>query len=159
MAVSGVADAGCNPTGQPAAIAGATLWQTRFNGKLKGEMAPTTPIGTRFTKPVLPSPAELASMVISSPPRVRATAAANRAVSTARAASMRAVEMGLAASAEMLWANSSWWAASESAMRSRMDARSWVGMTPAASVAFAVAMAASRWSVVPTGTVPRTRPL
>ena len=126
---------------------------------MNGERAPTTPMGTRFTKPVLPSPAELASMVISSPPRVRATAAANRAVSTARAASPRAVVIGLADSAEMLWANSSRWAVSESARRSRMDARSWVGITPAASVAPAVAMAESRCAVVPVGTVPSTRPL
>ena len=69
------------------------------------------------------------------------------------------LRVGPAAAAEMRGANSSWWAVSEAAMRSRMDARAGVGMTPAASVAFAVAMAASRWSVVPTGTVPRTRPL
>ena len=64
IAVSGVAEAGLSTTGQPAAIAGAILWQTRLRGKLKGVMAPMTPIGTRFTKAVLPSPAELASMVM-----------------------------------------------------------------------------------------------
>jgi len=101
-AVRGVAEAGLRTNGHPAAMAGATLWQTRLSGKLNGVMAPTTPIGTRFTNPVLPSPAELASMGITSPPSVRATAAENRAVSTARAASPRAVVIGLAASAEML---------------------------------------------------------
>ena len=107
MAVSGVAEAGLSTTGQPAAIAGATLWQTRLRGKLNGEMAPTTPIGTFFTKAVLPAPAELASGVSASLVMVRATAAEKRAVSIAREASTRAVAMGLAASSEMLCANSS----------------------------------------------------
>ena len=69
-------------------------------------------------------PAELASSVRASLTMVRDTAAEKRAVSTAREASTRAVLMGLAASAEMLWANSSWWAVSASARRSRMAARS-----------------------------------
>ena len=47
---------GLSTTGQPAAIAGATLWATRLSGKLNGLMAPTTPIGTRSVKPSLPSP-------------------------------------------------------------------------------------------------------
>ena len=70
-------------------------------------MPAITPIGTRLTKPTLPSPAELASRGMSSPPSVRATAAEKLKVSTARAASTRAVLMGLAASAEMTAANSS----------------------------------------------------
>ena len=78
-------------------------------------MAATTPIGTRWTKPSLPTPAELASSGIISPARVRATAAENRKVSTARSASTRAVRMGLAASVAMERANSSW----RSARRSR----------------------------------------
>ena len=56
MAENGVWLAGFSTTGQPAAIAGATLWATRFSGKLNGLMAPTTPTGTRRTKPSLPSP-------------------------------------------------------------------------------------------------------
>src|SRR5215210_7061848 len=60
-AVSGVAGDGLRTTGQPTATAGATLWHTRFSGKLNGVMAPTTPTGTRRTKPTLPSPAALAS--------------------------------------------------------------------------------------------------
>src|SRR3712207_3664844 len=43
-AVSGVAGAGLTTIGAPAAIAGATLWATRFSGKLNGAM-PSTEIG------------------------------------------------------------------------------------------------------------------
>src|SRR4029450_5325502 len=46
-------DAGSSTTGHPAAMAGATLWQTRFSGKLNGEMPATTPMGTRLTQPTL----------------------------------------------------------------------------------------------------------
>ena len=46
----------------PQAIAGATLWATRFNGKLNGEMPETGPMGNRRTSPVLP----LADSVMSS---------------------------------------------------------------------------------------------
>ena len=56
IADSGVCDAGFSTIGQPAAIAGATLWATRFSGKLNGLIAPTTPIGTRSVKASLPSP-------------------------------------------------------------------------------------------------------
>ena len=47
IAVGGVGDAGLRTTAQPAASAGPTLWATRFNGKLKGVMAETTPTGQR----------------------------------------------------------------------------------------------------------------
>ena len=76
-ALSGVCDAGLRTTGQPAAIAGASLWATRLSGKLNGEIAPTTPIGTRIAKPTLPSPAAMASSGTISPSNVRASAAAN----------------------------------------------------------------------------------
>ena len=155
----GVADAGLSTTGQPAAMAGPTLWHTRFSGKLNGEMAATTPMGTRWTKASLPTPAELASMGIISPARVRATAAENRRVSTARAASTRAVLMGLADSAEIDRANSSFRAAKATAARSRISARSNAGSTPARWRARAMATAWSRWSSVPTGTRPTTSPL
>ena len=55
--LNGVCDAGFSTTGQPAAIAGATLWTTRLSGKLNGAIAPITPIGTRRVNPSLPSPA------------------------------------------------------------------------------------------------------
>ena len=43
---NGVFGAGFTTTGAPTAIAGATLWATRFSGKLNGEMASTGPLGT-----------------------------------------------------------------------------------------------------------------
>ena len=101
--MSGVCDAGLSTTGQPAAIAGASLWLTRFSGKLNGLIAPTTPIGTRRVKPSLPTPATLASIAIISPVSVRASTAANANVPTARRASTRAVLIGFAASLAMLW--------------------------------------------------------
>ncbi len=122
-AVNGVADAGLSTTGHPAAMAGATLCDTRLSGKLKGEMAATIPMGTRCTKPSLPTPAELASRGIISPERVRATAAEKRKVSTARSASMRAVLIGLPASAAIERANSSLRSARSTAAVSRMAAR------------------------------------
>ena len=123
MAENGVWLAGFSTTGQPAAIAGASLCATRFSGKLNGLIAPTTPTGTRRTKPSLPSPASLASSGTISPVSVRATAAANWNVLTARSASTRAVFMGFAASTAMVRAKSSWRSASSSAARSRISAR------------------------------------
>ena len=90
-ALNGVWLAGLSTTGQPAAIAGASLWATRLSGKLNGLIAPTTPIGTRSVKPILPSPLAVASSGTMSPASVRASAAAKRNVSTARSASARAV--------------------------------------------------------------------
>ena len=66
-AESGVAPAGFSTTGQPAANAGPTLWQTRLSGKLNGEIAATMPIGTRSTTPSLFSPAGCASIGTISP--------------------------------------------------------------------------------------------
>ena len=51
--LNGVWLAGLSTTGQPAAMAGATLWATRLSGKLNGAIAPTTPMGTRSVKPEL----------------------------------------------------------------------------------------------------------
>ena len=121
-------------------------------------MAPTTPTGTRWTKPTLPPPTELASSGTSSPVRVRVTAAEKRNVSTARAASTRAVAMGLAASAEIERAKSSWRASSSSAARSSIRARSAADGGPSRWRASATATARSRWSSVPTGTRPTTSP-
>ncbi len=83
--MSGVCDAGLSTTGHPAAIAGASLWLTRFSGKLNGLIAPTTPMGTRSVKPSLPMPATFASIAIISPVSVRASTAANANVPAARA--------------------------------------------------------------------------
>ena len=51
MAPTGVLDAGLSTHGQPAAIAGATLWATRFMGKLNGVMKAHGPSGKRRTSP------------------------------------------------------------------------------------------------------------
>ena len=50
----GVSEAGLMITALPPAMAGPTLWQTRFSGKLNGEIAATTPTGTRSVKPSWP---------------------------------------------------------------------------------------------------------
>lgn len=47
----GVTVAGFNTTAFPPAMAGPTLWATRFSGSLKGVMAATTPMGTRLKYP------------------------------------------------------------------------------------------------------------
>ena len=46
--------AGFNMTGQPEAIAGATLRIPRISGKFQGAIAPTTPIGCFNTQCLLP---------------------------------------------------------------------------------------------------------
>ena len=52
----GVLDGGLITIALPAAMAGATLWVTRFSGKLNGLIATTTPHGTRKVNPILPAP-------------------------------------------------------------------------------------------------------
>jgi hypothetical protein len=106
-AENGVCVAGLSTTGQPAASAGASLCATRFSGKLKGEIAPTIPIGTRIVKPSLPTPACEPSIGITSPVSVRAATAAYVYVDIARAASTRAALIGLPASSEIVRATSS----------------------------------------------------
>ena len=108
IADSGVCDAGFSTTGQPAAIAGATLWATRLSGKLNGLIAPTTPIGhAQRERRACPRRRRDASIGTISPASVRASTAANVNVDTARCASTRAVLIGLAASSAMMRANSS----------------------------------------------------
>ncbi len=124
MAESGVCDAGFSTTGQPAAIAGASLCATRLSGKLNGLIAPTMPIGTRSVKPILPVPTSDASSGTTSPASRRASTDANVKVDTARWASTRAVLIGLAASSAMMRANCSVRSASRCAARSRISARS-----------------------------------
>lgn len=68
---------------------------------MNGEIAATTPTGTRSVNPSLPVPATEASMGTTSPAIRRASAAENAKVSTARRASPRAVAIGLAASHAM----------------------------------------------------------
>src|SRR6478736_6237317 len=82
-AESGVELAGLRTTGQPAASAGASLCATRLQGKLKGEIAPITPIGRRSVNAILPSPASEASIGTTSPASLRASTAAKVYVDTA----------------------------------------------------------------------------
>src|SRR6478609_5872988 len=156
--LSGVCDAGFSTTGQPAAIAGATLWTTRLSGKLNGAIAPITPIGTRRVKPSLPSPACRASRATTSPVSVRASAAANRNVPTARCASCRAVLIGLAASAAMIRANSSNRSVSRTAARSRISARCHGGSGRSRSTAAAAATARSTSAAEDVATSPTVVP-
>ena len=72
------------------ASAGATLCATRLHRKLNGEIAPTTPIGTRNVIAIFPAPAGDASIGTTSPASLRASTAAIVNVETARAASIRA---------------------------------------------------------------------
>ena len=123
----GVDEAGFSTTGQPAAIAGASLWHTRFRGKLNGEMAPTTPTGSRRMIPSLPAPAPLDSIGTTSPARLRASTAAKVRVSTHRAASPRACFIGLPASRQMVRAKVSARSATSRAARSSTWARSAAG--------------------------------
>ena len=156
MAEKGVWLAGLSTTGQPAAIAGATLWATRFSGKLKGLMAPTTPTGTRRVKPSFPSPGAAASSGIISPASLRASTAANWNVPTARSASTRAVRMGLAASSAMIRANSSTRSFNRCAAASRISARRHGGSVGAA---FAAATARVTSAGPHAGTRPISAPL
>ena len=66
-APNGVKLAGLSTNGQPTASAAATLWATRFKGKLKGEMKEQGPIATRFQNPVYPRARGLMSNGITSP--------------------------------------------------------------------------------------------
>ena len=159
MDENGVWLAGFSTTGQPAAMAGATLCTTRFSGKLNGAMAPTTPMGTRNVNPSLPSPGAPASSGTISPASLRASAAAKRNVPAARSASTRAVLIGLAASAAMIRANSSRRSASSRAAVSSTAARRHSGKGPAARAALADATARSTSAAVQAGTSPRTAPL
>src|SRR5262245_6709747 len=123
-AESGVASAGFSTTGQPAAIAGASLWATRFSGKLNGLIAPITPTGSRRVRASLPTPAVLASIGTTSPASRLAATAANVKVSTARAASPRAWRMGFPDSAAIVRASGSARSAISRAARSSTAARS-----------------------------------
>ena len=153
-----MADAGLSTTGHPAAMAGPILCTTRLTGKLNGEMAPTTPIGTRSTMPSLWAPAVEASIGMVSPVRVRATAALKRNVSQARSTSTRAVLMGLAASPAITRANSSRRSARRTAARSSTAARAAADSGSPSRRATAAATAASMWASVPTGTRPTSWP-
>src|SRR5579864_201575 len=154
---SGVALAGFRTTGQPAASAGAILCATRLHGKLKGEIAPTTPSGRRSVNASLPSPACAASMGIISPASLRASTAANVYVDIAREASTRAVLIGLPASSQIVRATSSWRLPMRPATFTRISARLCAGS--GLSSACSAASIARRVSSAPLlGARPTTSP-
>ena len=65
----GVALAGFTTIGAPTASEGATLWATRFNGKLKGVMPSTGPSGKRRSNPSRdPSACSVSRRIASSVP-------------------------------------------------------------------------------------------
>ena len=156
-AENGVCDAGLRTTAQPAASAGAILCATRLSGKLKGEIAPTTPIGCRSVKASFPAPACDASIGTISPASLRASTAANVKVDIAREASTRAALSGLPASAEIVCATSSWRRPSWPATRTRISARLCAGS--GSRIAASAASTARRASAAPAfATRPTTSP-
>ena len=105
-AESGVRGEGLSTIVLPLAKQGATLWATRFSGKLNGVMPRMTPIGNRRTNPKCPAPGLLASMLIPWPGSPRTWAAANWKVNRARSTSASANVTGLPASATITSTNS-----------------------------------------------------
>jgi hypothetical protein len=154
---SGVTPAGLSTTAQPAASEGAILCATRLSGKLKGEIAPTIPIGVRSVKASLPSPARVPSIGTTSPASFRASTAARVKVDIARCASTRAAFIGLPASSEISRATSSWRRPSIPATRTRISARLCAGSGSA--MARSAASIARRVSSAPAlATRPTTSP-
>ncbi len=153
----GVAGAGLSTTGQPAAIAGATLCAARFKGKLNGVMAPTTPIGTRMANPSRPAPEDVASIGTTSPESTRASAAERVRVSTHRATSARDARMGFPASRAMILAKDSFASESSDAARKSTWARSRC-TSPRSRCAKAEALARSMSLGVQEGTSAISRP-
>src|SRR5207249_2311455 len=74
---NGVNVGGFITTALPAAMAGATLCAIKFNGKLNGLIATTTPHGTRNVNPNFPAPPGDASNGTVSPCNRRASSADN----------------------------------------------------------------------------------
>ena len=154
-AETGVWLAGFSTTAHPAASAGASLWATRLSGKLKGVIAPITPIGTRTVQAMWPSPGWVPLIGTDSPESVRASPAASAYVLTARAASTRAAFMGLPASAQIVCASSSPCSRTSCETRSRISARRHGGSgsriaSTAASIARRASSAPARATVATT---------
>ncbi|CAM5679351.1 hypothetical protein SBADM41S_06034 [Streptomyces badius] len=156
----GVAGAGFRMIGAPTAMAGATLWALRFNGKLKGAMPRTAPRGKRRVSPRRPVPPRSVSSRWASPPlKRRASSAANRNTDTARPTSPRAHLIGLPFSAEISWAISSVRSVSRRTTWSSAAALTCAGVAANSSrTAWAAATASSTWASVGTLTVPTRRP-
>ena len=120
---SGVAGAGLIRMGAPTASAGATLWATRFSGKLNGAIPRTGPLGTRLTRASRPAAAGSVSSRCTSPLHRRASSAAQRKTLAALVTSIRDHLIGLPFSAVISAAISSWRSSSRAATWARASAR------------------------------------
>ena len=140
----GVALAGFTTIGAPTASEGATLWATRFSGKLNGVIPRTGPIGNRRIRPIRePSEASVSSRISSSSP-CRITSEAQRNVDTARVASTVAHLSGLPPSFAISSAFSSIVSLSRFEMWSSASERAWTGSwDDSLKVSCAVAAASS----------------
>ena len=140
----GVDDAGFTTIGEPTASAGATLWATRFSGKLNGVMPSTGPIGNRRRMPMRePSDASVSRRISSSSP-CRITSDAHRNVDTARVASTVAHLSGLPPSFAISSAFSSIVSDNRFEMWSSASDRAWIGRCrDSLNVSCAVAAASS----------------
>ncbi len=156
---SGVSSAGLRTRGHPAASAGATLWATRFKGKLKGVIAATGPLGKRRVIPIRPSPLGTASMGITSPPSDRAASTPRVKVWIARATSPSAKRRGLPPSWMMRSTSVSRRARIPSTIPSSQAARRCAGVRASSSATWtAASMARSTDSGPASCTVPTTEP-
>ncbi len=158
-AVRGVAGAGLMMTGAPTARAGATLWATRFSGKLKGAIPRIGPCGNRRIIAMRPAAAASVSSRCNSPDHRRASSAAHRNLETPLFASARDHINGLPFSAVIRWATSSARAANCCETCIRASAR-WAAVVAIASAwtSYAAATAASTSAVVGTQMLPTTAP-
>ena len=109
----GVRLLGLSTSGQPAAIAGATLWATKFKGKLKGVISATGPTPTLRVMPIYPAVSTELPRSMTVPSLREHSSAATWKVTWARLTSACAAAMGLPASITRTWASSS----ARSAMR------------------------------------------
>ena len=120
VAVAGVTSLGLATTVHPAARAGATFHDSKYNGRFHGEMHPATPRGRRWVQCNTCGPLVKASLC-----SCRKAEAKNRKFSATRGISTdRARAIGLPPSCDSSTANSSQWSSISAAKRSRIDTRS-----------------------------------
>ena len=120
---SGVWSGGLITTGQPAPIAGPSLWAAIRSGKLKAGMPATTPTGSATVMPIRPSAPGIASSGSTSPTVRVAASAQNRRVPTARCTSSRVSRTVLPVSDSSRPASSGPRASTRAASSARIAAR------------------------------------
>ncbi len=158
--VNGVCGAGFNTMGFPTARAGATLWATRFSGKLNGVMPSIGPMGTRRYSPKWLSVPGVMSNGTISPGMRLASSAATVNVMMARPISRRASVMGLPDSEDRQRAKSSLRAVTPSAIFCSAADRTCAGsLRLTAKAATAARMASSASDSPARQTSARTSPL